>query len=124
MLLLIGMMTLPVLARASAMGWRKPRGARASRSSARPSAHPWAHSLGIPLPKTRAVYPTLGLGVKRITTACTICDRSGHRYGCGPARPLANLPVRAFDRLERVVVLGIQMPHRPALAAVLIARRF
>src|ERR1700736_1639995 len=30
---------------------------------------------------------------------------------------LANFPMRAFNRLERVVVLGIQVPDRPAPAA-------
>src|SRR3989442_3741530 len=60
----------------------------------------------VPLAKTPAVYPTLGPGVARITTACTIA-----------ADDLANFPVCAFDRLERVVVLGVQVADGPTLAA-------
>src|ERR1700681_3367266 len=89
----------------SAIGGRNPSGPTASTNSASASAQPWAASLGIPLAKPGQ------------STHFWSPRQTGHHRLHNLCPKLANFPVRAFDRLERVMVLGVEVADRPALAA-------
>src|SRR5438034_4170366 len=115
---------LVAVAWASAIGCRKPSGARPRTSSASASAHPCVANRGIPqaLPfrKPRASLADL----------CAVRQTAHHRLHnlersratvtrkrvCG-CLALPDFAMGAFDGFQCVVVLGIQVPDGPALAA-------
>src|SRR5438105_1285490 len=106
-----GTVTPATVALASAIGCRTmASGARPRTNNARARAQPWVASLGtpqsVPFRKTGASLADVWAGRQ---------TRQAHLHNL--SNSLANFPVRAFDRLERVVVLGMEMANGPALAA-------